>query len=141
MGMTFQIGDQNFTAIQNASGKYAMNMKVNAPRMKKDRFHVPGTNGNYVIRHGWTGRQITCTMVYVGKKEDVNAAIADDRDVWGNASLTIIGWDGLEYLGCNLENFTPTGSPMGFRNNADTETWIIWEVEAIFEQDILTNPT
>lgn len=140
MGMTVIIGSDTYGPIVMAEGKYAMNIKVSAPRMKKDRFHVPGVNGNYIIRHGMTGRTISVYLAFVGTYANVGTAIAAARDTWGNAAVSITDDVGTVYAGCNLEGFNRISGPTGFKSPNDSETWIIIECEAIFEQDLLTNP-
>jgi hypothetical protein len=140
MGMTVIIGANTYGPIVMAAGSYAMNIKVSAPRMKKDRFHVPGVDGNYIIRHGMVGRTISVYLAYVGTYASVGAAIAADRDNWGKAAVQITDDVGTIYTACNLEGYNRISGPTGFKSPDDSETWIIIEAEAIFEQDVLTNP-
>lgn len=132
----FSVGSTEFNPISTESGRYGLNISVAGAKMKKDRFHVPGTNGNYIIRHGRIGRLIHLHLAYVGLYSQVLGWIQEDRNAWETAAQTIQDDKGTQFEGCNLESFNRLGPPKGFFNpEGSGSVYVILEMEAIFEQD------
>ena len=106
MGMSFSIGGTTFADHSITSGRKALDISVSAEGYDIKRFHVPGTDGNLIIRNGRVGQQITCVVRYIG---DTIAAAIDlyktDKEAWDNAAVTIIDDAGDSYTICNLTSF------------------------------------
>lgn len=102
MGLQFNIGGQTFDVLRSAAGNYALACDVDSPQQDIKRFHVPGADGNYIVRGGRAGVRITCRLRYVNTLANVWTAFAGHKAAWANAAVDIVTPEAT-YTRCSLE--------------------------------------
>ena len=133
MGITFVIVDsaatKTFAALADTAGRKALSIRKASPEYAIDRFHVPGVDGNYLMRKGKTGQTVICRMRYIGAGIAAADALYDaDRLLWANETVTV---DGISR--CSLQ-------PGGMSKITDPrpvgDGSLVWyDVQAIFTVD------
>jgi len=101
MALTFTILGQTFNALGNGTGRFALAIDPDSPTQDIRRFHVPGGDGNYIVREGRAGVPVTARMRYVDSLANVYSAFAADKAAWANTSGEISG-GGSTLLRCSL---------------------------------------
>jgi len=134
MATTFSIGSVSFLAIDGAAaGRYALALRVDAEVDDNRRFHVPGVNGNYIIRAGRVNQKVMASVRYQGPKTSVYDHMKADGDAWAVTAVTVTDPDGNAYTGCNLESFSRSSDPRG---TGRTAGHMFFDAIAIFKRDL-----
>ena len=134
MATTFSIAGTAYTALNSAIGRKALFIRVAAPLENLKRFHVPGVDGNYVVRGGQAGGNIMCAIRYINAKVTALANYRTDRETFARQSNTIIDDEGRTYTFCNLIGMAIETEPnvLGIEGVADA----VWfDVTAAFIVD------
>lgn len=113
MATSFSIAGTSYDALTRTIGRKALFIRVAAPIVNIKRFHVPGVDGNYVIRGGLAGGNIMCAMRYIGVKATALANYRTDREFFAAGSNTIIDDEGRTYSLCNLLGMAIETEPQG----------------------------
>ncbi|MCX7935134.1 MAG: hypothetical protein N3A66_07745 [Planctomycetota bacterium] len=131
MAYTFSIGDVDFEALSRANSRCALYLRVDGAEYQRIRFHVPGVDGNYVIRGGRTGQRIVAVMRYIGTLNTVLSNMASDRAAWENTAVMIVDSNGDYYTNCNLVSLSRISDPKAI----DASGNVMVDVQAIFTRD------
>jgi len=102
VGLQFTIGGTTFSALASAAGNYALACDVDSPQQEIKRFHVPGGDGNYIVRGGRAGVRISVKMRYVGPLATVYSTFAANKSAWANSPVTVATAE-ASYTRCSLE--------------------------------------
>lgn len=133
MSTTFTIGTSDFVELGTSNGRKALTIVVDAAEPDIKRFHVPGVDGNFVVRGGIKGRRIMARMRYVGSSAAAAVALyVADRTSWESASVSITDDAGLSYDTCNLASMRVTSPP---RPTGRSSGQAYLDAEAIFIVD------
>ncbi|MFQ5409534.1 MAG: hypothetical protein ACE5FI_14080 [Anaerolineales bacterium] len=133
MSTTFTVGSSTFSALDTTNGRKALAILVDAADLDLKRFHVPGVDGNFVVRGGIKGRRILARVRYIGS--NVGAALAlyvADRTSWEATSVSITDDGGTSYTTCNVASMRVTSPPRP-TGRASGQAYL--DVEAIFTVD------
>jgi len=132
MGLTFSIGGVSFNALSSGTGRFALAIDVDSPQQQINRFHVPGGDGNYIVRGGREGVKVTARMRYVGTLATTYSNFASDKAAWANTAVQIVSPEGT-LTRCSLEpgsmRIIREPAPKGDGSNA------YMDVEAAFVSD------
>jgi len=133
-GITFSLGSSDFGALDGTTnGRFALDIEVDRAEQWIRRHHIPGVDGNIVIRGGQQGRDIKARVRYRG--ESVTACLTlyeDDRQAWQNEAIAIMDDNGTTYDTCNLVRIIKL-SPLRATGRADNQTQ--FDIEYTFIQD------
>lgn len=132
MGATFSIGGVSFAAMGTTDGRKALFCQIGARTYQLIRFHVPGPNGNLIVRGGATGRSIQCKMRYIGTYPGIWSTVKSDQEAWENTAVTIVDEAGASYTNCNLMSMSPVQSARSM-GRGDGKGFV--DVIATFTQD------
>lgn len=132
-GATFSIGGVNFNALDNSQGRKALSCEVSAPAYQLIRFHIPGTDGNLIVRGGKTDRPIICHMRYIDEYPDAVSTFNTDAENWANAALTIVDEAGTSYTRCNLLTMKRTTKIQALGSGG--HNYVFFDAMATFNQD------
>ena len=102
MGLSFTLGGQTFGALGSTAGRFALAIDVDSPQQDIKRIHVPGTDGNYILRGGRAGVCVTARLRYVGSLANVYTNFAADKAAWANTAVTVTA-PGHTLSRCQLE--------------------------------------
>lgn len=132
MGLSFSIGGTAFAALSSTGARSAMEYAPESPQQGIARFHVPGSDGNYIVREGRAGVKIRLRFRYIGTLSAVFSALASDRDAWANVAVTIAGPD-TTYQRCQLEpgSMRIVRAPVAKGDGTN----VSMDVEAVFTSD------
>jgi hypothetical protein len=103
MGLSFTIGGATFNALGSGTGSFALAFDADSPQQEIKRFHVPGGDGNYILRGGRAGVRITARFRYVDTVDNVYAAFESNKSAWANVAVEITGPGGADYQRCSLQ--------------------------------------
>lgn len=133
-GISITIGGVAFGAISTSATRSALDCKVNSAQYQIMRFHIPGVNGNYLVRGGRTGRVIACALRYRGTVSGVGTNYKLDMAAWENAAVTLTDQFGDSYTRCQLQ---PNGMRIyrGPRATGLSAGQVIMDVIAVFDVD------
>jgi len=131
MAITFTIGGQAYAALDSAVGRKAFLIRVSAPVYDIKRFHVPGIDGNYIVRGGISGGNILCIVRYVDALATALANLRTDRELFASQSNTIIDDEGRAHTLCNLTGMTRETEPEPI--DATANIW--FDATAVFTID------
>lgn len=101
-GATFTIGGTGFESLGMGAGRYALSCEVASPAYQLIRFHIPGTDGNLIVRGGRIDQPIICHMRYIDTYSDAVGMFNTDAAAWANTAVTIVDEAGDSYTRCNL---------------------------------------
>ena len=102
MALSFTIGGVSFAALGTTAGRKAMAFLPGNPSYDISRFHVKGSNGNFIIRGGKDGGRIYCRGRYIGLLDTAMGLYFSDVEAWANAAISVVG-HGKTYASCNLD--------------------------------------
>ena len=103
MGISFAIGSSNYAALAQGANSYAMSCKPDSPTYENRRIHVPGTDGNYMIRLGKSGGKIRLMARYIGNGyAAIEALFQADCAAFANTAVNIT-YAGATFQRCNLD--------------------------------------
>lgn len=91
-----------FAGLNHADGRYALDINVGSRDYDIKRYHVPGVDGNYVVRCGAKGGIITASVRYVGIIGAVLGYYTTDLAAIANKACTIVDDAGNSYTRCEL---------------------------------------
>ena len=112
MGMTFSIGSTEFVDNSISNGRQAIDISFQAAGYDTRRFHVPGTNGNIILRAGRVGQIITCAMRYIGASLVATRAMyRNDIGDFVNVAIVITDDQGNTHSNCNLTSMVVVSPP------------------------------
>ena len=94
------------------------------------RKHVPGTNGNYIIRGGRTGGLITSDLIYFGTLLEVESLLIADQNLIDNQPCTLLIDSVTTFEHCNVIKFEKTGEYIPY-----DDTHVIIKATSIFQRD------
>jgi hypothetical protein len=93
----------NFTDMAMAAGRYAVDIDLGAELQDLKRFRIPGVRGQYVLRGGGTGRNITIVVRYIDTSvSGVEGKYSADVTAFTADSFTL-AYAGSTYYGLNLD--------------------------------------
>ena len=113
MATSFSIAGTSYDALARTIGRKALFIRVAAPIENIKRFHVPGVDGNYVVRGGQAGGNIMCAMRYINVKATALLDYRTDRELFAGQSNTIVDDEGRTYSSCNLIGMAIETEPQG----------------------------
>jgi len=136
MSISATLGSQSFGAPSSSgTARQLLGEKVNGAVYDKRRFHVPGVDGNYIVRCGRKSQLLVYRLRYFGSVANVADYMATDYNKWATESITIEDSGGNSHNGCNLtdDGFKVIGEmrPAG----RATATNVYVDVEATFTVD------
>lgn len=111
LSITFTINGKTFAAnavpdTSTNAARIALACAVDSPVYQLIRFHVPGTDGNLIVRGGRTGQAIRVRVRYIGALSgttgNAETLFASDQSDWANAAVTIVDHNGVTHDNCNL---------------------------------------
>lgn len=126
-----------FGALGMVNVRQALDIDPGFPLQDIRRYHVPGVDGQYLVRLGEVGRTITMRVRYMGVTKD--ASEANYNQDLGKLSLAAytIATMGQTYEGCNLTSsrrsavIRPTGIPV----SAESPNTVFFDAEFVFTKD------
>ena len=130
--LTCNINGQAFGGLSSSSGRKCIFCKPAFPLDLKSRFHVPGTNGNYIIYEGQSGGVIVARVRYIDTKSNVEANYQTDLAAWRNTPITVVDDQGKSYDRCNLEGFERVSEPIGVGGSSNR---MMFDAQAVFAWD------
>lgn len=131
MAITFTIGGTTYAALNRTVGRKAVFIRVAAPVHDIKRFHVPGVDGNLIIRGGISGGNIICMMRYVNTLATALANYRTDRELFAGQENTIVDDGGRTHNRCNLIAMSRETEP----DVLDATSNIWFDVTAVFIVD------
>ena len=109
-GITFQIGDTQFTELGSGSGRMAIDCDPGYAAPQTHKFHLPGTTGNLVIMSGTGTRTLRFQARY--RATDVatlGSYLVADRDAWKDAEISCITDEGETVTRCIVKDMRRKG--------------------------------
>ena len=131
MAITFTIGGTSYTALNSSTGRKAVFIRVAAPVYDIKRFHIPGVDGNLIIRGGISGGNIICMMRYVDALATALLNYRTDRELFAKQENTIVDDEGRTNNRCNLIAMSRETEP----DVIDATSNIWFDVTAVFIVD------
>jgi hypothetical protein len=109
MGISFTVATGSPTSVTvifeqnaNTAGPKALDIVVSDPVYDIKRFHVPGANGNCIIRCGQEDRRIVITCRFIGTLANIKEDSEYYKALWAQNSVTITDDAGETFAGMNL---------------------------------------
>jgi hypothetical protein len=130
MALTFALGSSTFSDLSRSNLRNALYIRVANGTFQRQRFHLPGVNGNFIIRGGRVGQRIVAAFRYVDTLANVLSAAETDRAAWEDAAVTITDDKSTAYTLCNLESFDRITDPRAIQDSK-----VFMDCVAIFARD------
>jgi hypothetical protein len=129
-GISYYIASTQFKALSRSNARNALSIRVNKGDFVRQRFHVPGVNGNIIVRGGRTGQRIICRMRYIDTLANVLTAVETDRLAWEDTAVTIQDDKSTSYTLCNMEAFERVNDPVAIQGAK-----VMLDMQATFTRD------
>jgi len=127
----FRIDATDYFPLDTTVGRKALFIRIGAPVYDIKRFHVPGVDGNFIIRAGISGGNIICMMRYVNLLAMALNDYQADRELFAKQANDIIDDAGQLHPSCNLVGMSRETDPQVI--DATANIW--FDVTAVFIVD------
>ncbi len=132
----------SLAANSNDIGKHLLNIIVGDPQQDIKRFHVPGTDGNAILRCGQVNQSIDLVLRYIHTLENIKILKDADLLEWSQNAVSITDDAGQTWTRMNLvpgsfkelRRTTITG-PLTYDPEDPVIVYTFFEFSVQFQQD------
>lgn len=127
----------DYSTLSATPGRKFLDIGIGELEQNDKRFHVPGVDGNYIIRGGRSGGLIECDFMYIG---DLVPASINNLMTMFDADITAYSNRPLQvdiYTNCNLLSFRKVDriKPLGVTEIVSGYPLCFLMVKAVFQRD------
>ena len=87
--VTIVIGGVTYAAVAPGASRMAIAFDPGFPVYERLRYHLPGTDGNYVVPAGLVGGQVVARVCYQAQPADCYSYLQADVLSWANTAVSV----------------------------------------------------